>query len=188
MDKQPTDQQFLFFKNDGETPNSQYPVSIYRESFNKEGDDGAVWLEERFASNNWSNSWRWGIYPFHHFHSNTHEVLGVYAGSAMLQLGGAKGEEQPVNAGDVIIIPAGVGHKCLSHSDDFMVVGAYPNGVEPDLIKTGESGNDQNAITANLAAVLFPETDPLLGKKDGIVKSWKDEQINPIFSQLAEDN
>jgi uncharacterized protein YjlB len=186
MDKQPTTQQFIYLNSDGQTPNSCYPVTIYRESFNKEGDDGARWLEERFSANNWTNAWRWGIYPFHHFHSNTHEVLGVFSGSASIRFGGEQGEEHPVNAGDVIIIPAGVAHKCISHSEEFLVVGAYPGGTEPDLIKSGEAGNDMTTIAGNIKAVPFPEADPLLGKNEGIIKSWKDEKINPIFSQLAE--
>jgi uncharacterized protein YjlB len=64
---------------------------LYRNAFSDRGNKGADWLEKKFAANNWTNSWRWGVYPFHHYHSNTHEVLGVFRGSALLHLGGEKG-------------------------------------------------------------------------------------------------
>lgn len=161
----------FFFKDDGVIPNSRYPLLLYRNVFTERGNKGADWLEGRFAANRWTNSWRWGVYPFHHYHSNTHEVLGVFSGSALLLLGGEKGRQQTVHAGDIIIIPAGVGHKCLSPSGDFTVVGAYPNGLSPDLNK-GEKG-ERPQTDKNIAAVVLPETDPLLGKQEGLLKVWK---------------
>lgn len=173
MEKKPTDKDFLYFKDDGVIPNSKYPLTIYRSSFEKEGDDGAEWLEKKFSSNGWSNSWRWGIYPFHHYHSNTHEVLGVYSGSADVKFGGEEGENVRLNIGDVVIIPAGVAHKCITHSDDFKVVGAYPEGREPDM-KKGDKA-DRPAADDNIQAVPFPASDPLMGD-EGLVQTWKYEK------------
>lgn len=164
----------IFFKDDGSIPNSKYPLLHYREVFKEMGDGGAEWLEDTFAANGWTNSWRWGIYPFHHYHSNTHEVLGVFSGSAELQLGGEKGEKVKVKVGDIIVIPAGVGHKCLSHDSDFTVVGAYPNGAEPDLKKCKEG--ERLKTNKNIANVPFPTADPLLGKNDGLMIQWKPEK------------
>ncbi len=161
----------LYFKDDGIIPNNKLPLLLYHNAFNERGTAGAAWLEKVFAGNHWTNSWRWGVYPFHHYHSNTHEVLGIFSGSALLHLGGEKGKKITVQAGDVIIIPAGVGHKCLEHSDDFTVAGAYPNGLQPDLNK-GEKG-ERPGTDNNIAAVKMPDTDPLYGKNDGLRTIWK---------------
>jgi uncharacterized protein YjlB len=41
-----------------------------------------------------------GIYPFHHFHSTAHEVLGIVAGSAVVVLGGPSGRCFQVHRGE----------------------------------------------------------------------------------------
>jgi uncharacterized protein YjlB len=166
----------FYFENDGIIPNSKYPLLVYEGVFELTGNEAADWLEEKFASNNWTNTWRWGIYPFHHYHSNTHEVLGVFSGNAMLKLGGESGENVQVNTGDVIIIPAGVGHRCLSHSQDFTVLGAYPNGLSPDL-NIGKEGERPQA-DKSIAAVPFPATDPLTGKTGGLNEAWKGQSAS----------
>lgn len=160
-----------YFEDDGSIPNSKYPLLLYQGVLNTSGDQEADWLEERFRSNGWTNSWRWGIYSYHHFHSNTHEVLGVFKGTAELLLGGDHGQKLTVNSGDVIVIPAGVGHKCLSHTDDFTVVGAYPHGAKPDMNK-GEKG-ERPQVDQNLKEVPFPDADPLMGKGEGLIILWE---------------
>lgn len=161
----------LHFKDDGIIPNSRYPLLLYRNAFSATGPAGAAWLEQRFAANHWTNSWRNGVFPYHHYHSTSHEVLGVYSGSAQLQLGGEKGDIVRVKTGDIIVIPAGVGHKKLESSADFGVVGAYPNGRDYDTLR-GEPGERPQA-DQNIAAVPLPKTDPLLGKAAGLVSWWK---------------
>ncbi|WP_026464297.1 cupin domain-containing protein [Adhaeribacter aquaticus] len=167
----PLQPETFLFKDDGTIPNSQFPLLLYRQVFTERDTLGAKWLEDKFASHHWTNSWRWGVYPFHHYHSNTHEVLGVFSGSAKLQMGGEKGKEVTVQAGDIMVIPAGVGHKCISHSDHFTVVGAYPDGMRADL-KRGDKG-DRPQADKNIAAVPFPKTDPLLGNNGGLITIWK---------------
>src|SRR5436305_11249240 len=100
----------------GEFPNSIWPLIVYHSIVAVSGDDPAARFEELFESNRWGDSWRNGIYNFHHFHSTTHEVLGIYQGSAKVQFGGPKGVTLEVRAGDVIVIPAGVAHKNLGSS------------------------------------------------------------------------
>lgn len=163
----------LFLEDDGDIPNNKLPLLLYRKAFNKQGPEGARWLEEHFAGNNWLNAWRNGVYSYHHYHSTSHEVLGVYAGSAKLHLGGEQGQKVDVEAGDIIVIPAGVGHKNLGSSQDFGVVGAYPNGSSYDL-KTGKSGERPQA-DKNIAQVPVPSTDPLSGSKGGVAEIWGED-------------
>jgi len=163
--------EILYFKEDLTIPNSKYPVLIYRNIFTESGEAAADWLEKRFLFNNWKNSWRWGIYDFTHYHANTHEVLGVFNGTATLRLGGENGETIDLAVGSIVVIPAGVGHKCLSHSDDFAVVGAYPEGMEPETNRVNEA--DPKKGDQNSDEVPCPKTDPLLGKEGGLRAIWK---------------
>jgi uncharacterized protein YjlB len=160
----------LLFKDDGHIPNSPYPLLLYRQAFPARNAEGAAWLEKRFAQHNWTNSWRNGVYPFHHYHSTSHEVLGVYAGTALLHLGGEAGQKVTVQAGDIIVIPAGVGHKNLG-SDNLGIVGAYPDGRNWD-VNRGLPG-ERPQTDKNIAALPIPTTDPLLGKSGGLLSIWR---------------
>lgn len=94
-------------------------------------------------------------------------------GNALLQLGGQNGEKLHVRPGDVIVLPAGTGHISLSHSDDFAVVGAYPNGAEPDLIKLGDERPD--GVREKVDGISLPEHDPFFGSESaGMVGSWNE--------------
>ncbi len=155
------------FKDDGKIPNSKYSLLVYKNAFSERNTAGAKWLEDTFAANNWTNSWRNGIYDFHHYHSTSHEVLGVYSGAALVHLGGEQGEKVNIEAGDIIIIPAGVGHKNLGGSN-LGIVGAYPDGRSWDINK-GLDG-ERPAADKNIAALPIPEADPLSGKE--MPESW----------------
>ncbi len=89
----------------------------------------------------------------------------------MLHLGGEKGQKVNVQAGDILIIPAGVGHKNLGDKDNFGVVGAYPDGRDYD-IKRGDAG-DRPQVIQNIAAVPMPSLDPIYGKGKGLTILWK---------------
>ena len=158
------------FKDDGLIPNNRLRLLLYRGVLPIGGDDPATKVKQQFASNNWTNSWRNGIYPFHHYHSTSHEVLGVYRGSATVRLGGEQGEDFTVRAGDVIVIPAGVGHKNLGASGDFGVVGAYPDGRDWDLL-TGKPGERPQA-DKNIASLPIPRNDPVYGPDGPLRKVW----------------
>lgn len=161
---------FLFSDN-GIIPNSRYPVLLYRGAFHNGSNEVGDKAEEIFRLNNWFNYWRGGVYHFEHYHSNTHEVMGIYAGSALLRCGGENGETFNLHAGDIIVIPAGVGHQCMANSMDFAVLGAYPNGLEPDL-KRGEK-NERPLADKKISSVPLPEADPFMGRNGGLIKLWK---------------
>ena len=162
--------EIYFFKDDGLIPNNKLPLLVYKNVTSLHGDAAAKWFEERFAENNWTNSWRNGVFDYHHYHSNTHEVLGIYSGKALLQLGGEKGRKIEVSAGDVIVIPAGVAHKNLG-GENFGVVGAYPNGRSHDM-NYGKQ-EERSKADKNIASVPVPDADPVLGKEEGLKSIWK---------------
>jgi uncharacterized protein YjlB len=161
----------LNFKDDGIFPNSVLPLLLYEGALITEANDPASIVERRFAKNDWTNSWRDGVYSFPHYHSTSHEVLGVYSGTATLRLGGEHGKNLEVHASDVIVIPAGVAHQNLSASDDFSVVGAYPRGRYWDLLR-GLQGERPKA-DHNIAALPMPDNDPIYGANGPLRLIWK---------------
>jgi uncharacterized protein YjlB len=169
MPKNTTLPEIYYLTDDGVTPNSPLPVVIYRQVTSLRGEEAAKWFEEMFFNNGWSNSWRNGIYSYHHYHSTTHEVLGIYGGQVLAELGGTRGEKIPLKEGDVVIIPAGVGHKNID-SKNLGVVGAYPNGLEPDLLRPSEAKYNDAKLAISL--IPKPEMDPVLGVSGGISELW----------------
>ena len=162
---------FQDFKDDGSIPNSALPLLVYRQAFVLGASDLAVTIEVHFARNDWTGSWRASVFPFHHYHSKTHEVLAVYRGTATLQFGGEKGRKFVVKPGDVVVIPAGVGHKRIERSLDFSVIGAYPGGRNWDLLR-GLPGERPRA-DRNIAAVPLPDNDPIAGPGGPLTQIWK---------------
>jgi uncharacterized protein YjlB len=156
--------------DDGVFPNSKLPLLLFRKGVAITEDDPAAALEQLFATNGWRGSWRNGIYRYHHYHSTAHEVLGVYRGSAQVQLGGERGVVHQIHVGDVIVIPAGVAHKNLSSSGDFGVVGAYPDGQDWDM-NYGKPGERPHA-DRNIERVALPKMDPVYGAEGPLRKLW----------------
>ena len=134
------------------------------------GEKAAELIEALYASNDWRAAWRYGVYPFPHYHSTAHEVLGVYRGHALIRLGHTVGISAHVEAGDVIVIPAGVGHQNLGSSPDFHVVGGYPIGQPADLLR-GNPG-ERPAADDRILAVPLPKADPVEGVSGPLVKLW----------------
>ena len=145
-------------------PGATLPAAIYREAFAPDGDAEAL-CERLFARHGWSGAWRNGIYPYHHFHATTHEVLGIARGHARVRLGGDEGPLVEIHAGDVIVIPAGTSHKNEGASADLSVVGAYPGGRAPDMKK----GVPAAALRS---MVPLPDADPVYGAAGPLLRVW----------------
>jgi uncharacterized protein YjlB len=127
--------------------------------------------EQMFSRNGWGGTWRDGIFSYHHFHSDAHEALGIVSGEATVLLGGPDGTEVTLRAGDVVVLPAGTGHKRLSSSPDLLVVGAYPPGQEQFDLRRAEPG-ELEEVTGNIASVLVPKSDPVAGPGGPLVAIW----------------
>jgi uncharacterized protein YjlB len=149
------------FADDGTFPGSRLPVLLYRAVL---ASPAAAAFEELFQSHGWSSAWRNGLYSVHHYHSTAHEVLGIYQGRVTARLGGpgAGGRTIALQAGDVLVIPAGVAHKNDGASGDFRVVGAYPDGTGPDM-QYGKPG-ERPGTDRSVARVPLPGADPVHGR------------------------
>lgn len=158
------------FYDDGTFPNSSLPLLFYEEALPR-GAASPEQTEALFAANGWQPAWRASIFTYHHYHSTAHETLGVVLGSARLMLGGPEGREFDVEPGDVIIIPAGVAHRRLDSSSDFLVVGCYPPGQDWDLLR-GQPGERPHA-DHNIARVPVPKTDPVGGADGPLIRHWR---------------
>ncbi|MGI8485055.1 MAG: hypothetical protein ACR2OU_12425 [Thermomicrobiales bacterium] len=160
----------LIARNGSFPNNSTLPVIYYRQAVFCDRENPSQSMEDRFEANGWGYSWRNGIFPYQHYHSTAHEVLGIAAGSARIQLGGEGGIEIEMQAGDAIVIPAGVALKNLESSQDLIAVGSYPPGQLWD-VNTGE--DDERARTeANIANLPLPVTDPLFGPNGPLMSAW----------------
>ena len=67
------------FSDDGLVPNNSLPLVVRRGAVQPQSDDPARSFEQVFAKHGWTGSWRNGIFPYHHYHSTAHEVLGIAA-------------------------------------------------------------------------------------------------------------
>ena len=75
-----------------------------------------------------------------------------------------------MKAGDVAILPAGTGHQCLSASDDFLVIGAYPPAGTYDECTPVE---DRARALKTIPKVALPRKDPVYGTGGPLLKLWK---------------
>jgi uncharacterized protein YjlB len=86
--------------------------------------------------------------------------------------GGDNGIRTTFRAGDVVVIPGGVGHKRLSEKrGGFTVVGGYPPGQNGTITRPGDI---PPAEAERLIALLArPKSDPILGYQGPLIGAWK---------------
>lgn len=157
----------------GGIPNSHLPLVVMRGAIAPDPDDRAEPFERTFRANGWTGTWRNGIYPYDHFHSTAHEVLGVACGSGRVRFGGEGGPELEMAAGDIVVVPAGVGHMLIEERDRFLVVGAYADGLHWDIVRPTTRLLD--AAKARIAAVPLPKADPVEGEGGALTRLWSEQ-------------
>lgn len=145
----------------GMLPNSRLPLLVHRGAV----PGGAEAVLARFRGNGWLNNWRYpGIYTYPHFHSTTHECLGVASGWMEVEVFGQGGTRLRVEAGDVIVMPAGVSHAMVDRSDDVEMVGGYPDGRDWDNIREDRLTEEtRRAAAKRIMMLAIPARDPVTG-------------------------
>lgn len=147
----------------GHIPNTSIqskPLLIYHGAFNASPSE----LKSQFESvGKVEPQWVYGMFPQSHFHSTTHEVLGVVSGSARLCFGGEGNPdrfEPTVKNGDLMIVPAGVSHRLLDELESFKMVGAYPKDKEWDMCYGKQEEEEK---VKGVEKVNWFHQDPLFG-------------------------
>ncbi len=152
----------IYLRTDVWIPNNPHlPVLIYRNAAAYDLPDIGAALEEMFERNGWRLLGRGNIHRDFHYHSTAHEAIGIASGSAILGLGGRHSPRLAVDAGDVVVLPAGTGYARIRDSSDFSVVTACPEGQVPDFCRQMASFE----IVSAIADLPYPATDPIVGRR-----------------------
>ena len=161
----------IVFEDDGRVPNNILPFLVYQGAVALDPKQPEETIENLFATNDWGDTWRNGVYDYLHYHATVHEVLGVARGHARVRFGGDHGQELEIKAGDVAILPAGTGHQCISASDDFCVIGAYPPGSKMEITRPTPENHAKALKT--IPEVALPPADPVTGKHGALMRLWR---------------
>jgi uncharacterized protein YjlB len=149
----------------GSIPNHpRWPLLVYPAVFSHPSPED---FEALFTRNRWPAAWRNGVFPFHHYHPNGHEALGVYSGEVTVLFGGDAGVRITAKPGDVIVLPAGTGHKKLGSRGSLGIVGAYPEGTHPETSRSFSEGH-----LKSIEQVPLPLADPVAGPGGPLFTYW----------------
>ncbi len=160
--------------DDGKVPNhSKFPLLIYHGPFLQSGSVlSSSKVIDTFTANGWRGTWENGIFPYHHYHARSHEVLANVGGPVEVQFGGSSGPVLTFHPGAVVIIPAGVGHCRISNDGALAIVGAYPAGQENCDIKSADNPAHYELAKQEILQVALPDQDPVTGKKGPLLDHW----------------
>jgi uncharacterized protein YjlB len=147
-----------------DVPNNTLPVLLYRGVLAANVSEKARRFRERFKENGWTGLWTDTIYDYTRFHSNAHEVLAIAEGNVSVRLGGENGSLVRLKAGDMLALPAGVGHQRVGGDDGLKVIGAYPRG---------QSHYDMKRKGRRAPKVALPSTDPFYGQDGPLLRAWQ---------------
>jgi uncharacterized protein YjlB len=161
----------FIFADDGLVPNNPMPFLVYKDAVDVANGHPEKTIEGLFGANGWGDMWRNGVYDYLHYHATVHEALGVARGHARVRFGGDSGKEFEMSAGDVVVLPAGTGHQCLSATGDFCVIGAYPPG--PKMQVTRPTPENHRKALKTIPQVPLPKTDPVMGEDGPLTRLWK---------------
>ena len=163
--------QTFLLKPDGGIPNNMLPLLAYKDALPQQARDAGA-CRKLFERNGWQGTWTDGIFDYWHFHITGHEVLGCVAGSATVGFGGDGGIKVEVEAGDVVVIPAGVGHKRFSEMrDGFTICGGYPPQQSGAITRPGDVPVE--AAEAGIAKLALPASDPVFGGEGPLLEEWR---------------
>ena len=160
----------LRFTDDGTCPNNaDLPVVLVRGAVHSDAGEEAI--RALYERNGWHETWTATVFDYQHYHPDAHEALTVARGWADLQIGGPSGEILRVDAGDAMVLPAGVGHCRMDQSEDFRICGAYPSDQpHGTVIRAPEERNE--AHVAQIAELSRPDTDPIFGDGGPLTIHW----------------
>ena len=152
----------LSMDDDGTFPNNkEYPLLLYKSAFLGTQSKATQMIT---GSGQWTSPWVWGIFPFHHYHSNAWELLLCTRGEAIIQMGGPTGPMVQVATGDLMLVPPGLAHKQILDSGGFTLLGSYPKDSE---LRLGPVDTLREAPTVqqreNIASCPLPPKDPFFG-------------------------
>jgi len=162
------------FDDDGAVPNNPaLPMLVYKAALDLSTvSDPEAAIEALFDANGWGHGrWRDGIFPYAHYHSMIHEVLGIARGTAKVRFGGGQGTVLDLAPGDVAVLPAGTGHQRLDASSDLVVIGGYPPDGTYDLCR-GDRPADRDKALATIPQVPLPQSDPVAGRDGALLSAW----------------
>ncbi|TEA15694.1 Uncharacterized protein C8034_v002302 [Colletotrichum sidae] len=179
------------------SPNSKFPVVVYRNALQDRSFDAAVKAVE---SNEWIKGGHWKIAgeklaATAHYHATTHEAYAVLRGSGTYLLGKSPldgeadesgspvGVKFTARAGDVFAWPAGVTHHVTDTDDDYEIIGFYAltgfNSLEEpyDMEYALDSVEETNKKRERCEKVPGPALDPLYGKEGPMTKLWQNAYV-----------